>query len=58
VDPWGRVGAIKQKRYTDEQIAIALSFRQAESGTAVAETFRKIGFRPGSLNAVQGAVAP
>ena len=32
---------MKQKRYTDEQIAFAL--RQAESGTAVAETFRKLG---------------
>ena len=34
-------GAMKQKRYTDEQIAFAL--RQAESGTAVAEICRKLG---------------
>ena len=32
---------MKQKRYTDEQIAFAL--RQAESGTAVAEISRKLG---------------
>ena len=32
---------MKQKRYTDEQIAFAL--RQAESGTAVAEICRKFG---------------
>ena len=32
---------MKQKRYTDEQIAFAL--RQAESGTAVAEICRKLG---------------
>ena len=32
---------MKQKRYTDEQIAFA--FRQAESGTAVAEICRKLG---------------
>jgi putative transposase len=32
---------MKQKRYTDEQIAFAL--RQAESGTAVAEIYRKLG---------------
>jgi putative transposase len=32
---------MKQKRYTDEQIAFALS--QAESGTAVAEICRKFG---------------
>ena len=36
---------MKQKRYTDEQIAFAL--RQAESGTAVAEICRKLGvFEP------------
>ena len=32
---------MKQKRYTDEQIAFAL--RQAEGGTAVAEICRKLG---------------
>ena len=32
---------MKQKRYTDEQIAFDL--RQAESGTAVAEICRKLG---------------
>jgi len=32
---------MKQKRYTDEQIAFAL--RQTESGTAVAEICRKLG---------------
>lgn len=32
---------MKQKRYTDEQIAFAL--RQAESGTAVADICRKLG---------------
>ena len=32
---------MKQKRYTDEQIAFAL--RQAESGTTVAEICRKLG---------------
>ena len=32
---------MKQKRYTDEQIAFAL--RQAESGTVVAEICRKLG---------------
>ena len=32
---------MKQKRYTDDQIAFAL--RQAESGTAVAEICRKLG---------------
>ncbi len=32
---------MKQKRYTDEQIAFAL--RQAESGTAVTEICRKLG---------------
>jgi putative transposase len=32
---------MKQKRYTDEQIAFAL--RQAESGTAVVEIGRKLG---------------
>jgi putative transposase len=32
---------MKQKRYTDEQIAFAL--RQAESGTAVLEICRKLG---------------
>jgi len=32
---------MKQKRYTDEQIAFAL--RQAESGAAVAEICRKLG---------------
>jgi putative transposase len=32
---------MKQKLYTDEQIAFAL--RQAESGTAVAEICRKLG---------------
>jgi putative transposase len=32
---------MKQKRYSDEQIAFAL--RQAESGTAVAEICRKLG---------------
>ena len=32
---------MKQKRYTDEQIAFAL--RQADSGTAVAEICRKLG---------------
>ena len=32
---------MKQKRYTDEQIAFAL--RQVESGTAVAEICRKLG---------------
>ena len=32
---------MKQKRYTDEQIAFAL--RQAESGTAVMEICRKLG---------------
>ena len=32
---------MKQKRYTDEQIAFAL--RQAESGTAVAEICRELG---------------
>ena len=32
---------MKQKRYTDEQIAFAL--RQAESGTAVGEICRKLG---------------
>jgi putative transposase len=32
---------MKQKRYTDEQIAFAL--RQAESGTAVAAICRKLG---------------
>ena len=32
---------MKQKRYTDEQIALAL--RQAESSTAVAEICRKFG---------------
>ncbi len=32
---------MKQKRYTDEQIAFAL--RQAESGTAAAEICRKLG---------------
>ena len=32
---------MKQKRYTDEQIAFAL--RQAESGRAVAEICRKLG---------------
>ena len=32
---------MKQKRYTDEQIAFAL--RQAESGTAVVEICRKLG---------------
>jgi putative transposase len=36
---------MKQKRYTDEQIAFAL--RQAESGTAAAEICRKLGvFEP------------
>ena len=34
-------GAMKRKRYTDEQIAFAL--RQAESGTAVEEICRKMG---------------
>jgi putative transposase len=32
---------MKQRRYSDEQIAFAL--RQAESGTAVAEICRKLG---------------
>jgi putative transposase len=32
---------MKQKRYTEEQIAFSL--RQAESGTAVAEICRKLG---------------
>ncbi len=32
---------MKQRRYTDEQIAFAL--RQAEDGTAVAEICRKLG---------------
>lgn len=32
---------MKHKRYTDEQIAFAL--RRAESGTAVAEIWRKLG---------------
>jgi putative transposase len=32
---------MKQRRYTDKQIAFAL--RQAESGTAVAEICRKLG---------------
>ena len=32
---------MKQKRYTDEQIAFAL--RQAEGGTAIAEICRKLG---------------
>ena len=34
-------GRIKRRRYTDEQIAYAL--RQAESGTPVAEVYRKMG---------------
>ena len=34
-------GAMKRKRYTDEQIAFAL--RQAESGTAVEEICRQMG---------------
>ncbi len=33
---------MKRKRYSDEQIAFAL--RQAESGTAVEEICRKLGF--------------
>ena len=37
----GGPGTMKRKRYTEEQIALAL--RQAESGTAVAEIVRKIG---------------
>jgi putative transposase len=41
VSPRGGGGAMKQKRYTDEQIAFAL--RQAESGTAVTEICRKLG---------------
>jgi putative transposase len=32
---------MKQKRYTDEQLAFAL--QQAESGTAIAEICRKVG---------------
>ena len=34
-------GAMKRKRYTDEQVAFAL--RQAEAGTPVAEVCRKMG---------------
>ena len=34
-------GAIKRKRYADEQIAFAL--RQAENGTSVEEVCRKLG---------------
>jgi putative transposase len=40
-EPLRREGAVKRKRYTDEQIAFAL--RQAESGTAVEEICRRLG---------------
>ncbi len=36
-----REGAMKRKRYTDEQVAFAL--RQAEGGTPIAEVCRKMG---------------
>src|ERR671912_2504357 len=39
--PRGGGGAMKRKRFTDEQIAFAL--RQAEAGTSVDEICRKLG---------------
>ena len=41
LNPKEGCGAMKRKRYSDEQIAFAL--RQAEGGTAVEEICRKLG---------------
>ena len=47
---------MKQKRYTDEQIAFAL--RQAESGTAVAKICRKLGPESGAGPSAQKLALP
>jgi transposase-like protein len=62
VRPGGAGGAIKRKRFTEEQIAFAL--RQAEAGTSVEEVCRRMGvseptyYRASIAAAGRGGSAP